>query len=148
MNAIGRQAVLAGALGLAAAVAAAGPGSADREFAMMDLNQDGKLSVAEHAAGARSMFEQMDVDRDGRVTAAEMTAAQHAIAGRQADKAQMPAADKIRAVDADGDGILTDVEHAKASASMFTKMDDNKDSFLSENELAAGHARLMKQPAR
>ena len=38
----------------------------------------------------------------------------------------MPAADKIKAVDSDGDGILTADEHVKASAAMFAKMDADK----------------------
>lgn len=125
----------------------AAPASVDKEFAMMDANKDGKVSAAEHAAGARSMFEQMDADRDGKVTAAEMSAAQLAVTGRHAEKSDMSAADKIKTVDADGDAILTADEHAKASASMFATMDTNKDGFLSKKELATGHARLMKKPS-
>jgi Ca2+-binding EF-hand superfamily protein len=143
-----RHTVFAAALVLSASMAAAAPSSGDKEFAMMDANKDGKLSAAEHAAGARSMFEQMDGDRDGKVTAAEMTAAHHAIAGHHADKSDLPAADKIKAVDSDGDGILTADEHAQASASMFAKMDTSKDGFLSKNELTAGHARMLKKTAK
>jgi hypothetical protein len=42
---------------------------------MMDTNGDGKISRAEHAAGAKQMFAQCDANRDGIVTAAEMDAA-------------------------------------------------------------------------
>jgi Ca2+-binding EF-hand superfamily protein len=143
-----RNAAVAGTLLLSAAFSAAAPASVDKEFSMMDANKDGKVSAAEHAAGARSMFEQMDADRDGKVTAEEMAAAHQAVTGKHAGKSDMSAADKIKAVDSDGDGILTADEHAKASASMFAQMDANKDGFLSKKEMAAGHARLMKKPAQ
>jgi Ca2+-binding EF-hand superfamily protein len=140
-----RHVVVTAALLMSASLAVAAP---DKEFAMMDANKDGKLSAAEHAAGAQSMFEQMDANRDGKVTAAEMTAAHHAVTGKHAGKSDMSAADKIKVVDSDGDGILTADEHAKASDSMFAKMDSNKDGFLSKKELAAGHAAMLKKPAK
>jgi Ca2+-binding EF-hand superfamily protein len=120
----------------------------DKEFAMMDTNKDGKISAAEHAAGARSMFDKMDSNKDGKVTAAEMTAGHKAVTGRAATKSDMSAADKIKAVDANGDGILDAEEHATASATMFAQMDADHDGFLSKEELAAGHASMMKKPSK
>jgi len=55
-------------------------------------------------------------------------------------------AEKIKVVDSDSDGVLTAQEHVDASHAMFTKMDTNKDGFLTKEELAAGHARMMKKP--
>lgn len=124
------------------------PGAIDKEFAMMDTNKDGKISAGEHAAGAKAMFEQMDRNKDGKVTAAEMTAAHKAVTGHAAKKSEMSAADKIKAVDASDDGILTAEEHAAASAAMFAKMDTDKDGFLSRHEMAAGHASMMKKDAK
>jgi hypothetical protein len=124
--------------------ALAGPGI-DKEFAAMDGDGDGKVTAAEHAAGARTMFAKMDADRDGKVTAAEMTAAHKAVTGRTAKTSEMTAHDKINAVDADADGILTADEHGKASAAMFAKMDTNHDSFLTKQEMAAGHAAMMNK---
>lgn len=135
-------ALIAGAFLSAQAVA--GP-EVDREFASMDTDRDGKVSAAEHAAGAKIMFAKMDANHDSKVTAAEMAAAHKAVTGEAAKKTDMPAADKIKAVDSDGDGVLTADEHAKASASMFAKMDADKDGFLSKQELAAGHAAMMKK---
>jgi EF hand len=60
----------------------------------------------------------------------------------------MSAADKIKVVDSDGDGILTAEEHAAGSRAMFEKMDTDKDGFLTQDELAAGHASMMKKPSR
>lgn len=117
----------------------------DKEFAVMDMNKDGKVSAEEHTAGARSMFEKMDADKDGKVTAAEMTGAHKAVTGKAAKKSDMSAGDTIKAVDPDGDGILTADEHATASGSMFTQMDIDKDGFLSKKEMAAGHASMMKK---
>ncbi|WP_426318982.1 EF-hand domain-containing protein [Pseudoduganella sp. R-43] len=133
---------IAGALISAQAIA--GP-EVDKEFNSMDADQNGKVSAAEHAAGAKRMFEHMDANHDGKVGAAEMTAAHKAITGQATKKSDMSAADKIKAVDSDGDGVLTAEEHAKASASMFAKMDTDKDGFLSKQEMAAGHAAMMKK---
>lgn len=79
----------------------------DKEFSSMDADRDGKVSAAEHTAGAKAMFEKMDANRDGRVTAAEMTAAHQAVTGQHASKPDMPAADKIKVIDSDGDGVIT-----------------------------------------
>jgi Ca2+-binding EF-hand superfamily protein len=135
-----------GAIALSAlATSSAIANPVDKEFAMMDADKDGKVSAAEHAAGAKAMFEKMDSDKDGKVTAAEMTAAHKAVTGRKAAKSDMSSEDKIKAVDANGDGILTAEEHATASESMFAKMDADKDGLLSKKEMAAGHASMMKK---
>jgi Ca2+-binding EF-hand superfamily protein len=57
----------------------------------------------------------------------------------------MPSADKIKVIDKDGDGILTAEEHAAGSRAMFVKMDADKNGFLSNAELEAGHASMMKK---
>lgn len=135
-------ALIAGAL---VSLQALGHPDVEKEFSAMDADHDGKVSAAEHAAGAKAMFDKMDANHDGKVTAAEMTAAHKAITGQHAAKSEMSAADKIKVVDTDGDGVLTADEHAKGSASMFAKMDANKDGFLSKEEMAAGHAGMMKK---
>lgn len=145
---LGGIAVSAGAFLSVPAMARNPAASIDTEFAMMDTNKDGKISAAEHTAGARSMFEKMDADKDGKVTAAEMASGHKAVTGHAAKKSDMSAADKIKVVDSDGDGILTADEHAKASASMFAKMDTDKDGFLSRQEMATGHAEMMKKPSK
>ena len=113
----------------------------------MDTNKDGKLSAEEHATASKKMFDMMDANRDGKVTAAEMTAAHQRITGKKAKKADMSAADKIKVIDTDGDGILTVEEHAAGSRAMFEKMDTGKDGFLTKDELAAGHAQMLKKPS-
>ncbi len=119
--------------------------AADAEFMKMDTNKDGKVSADEHAAGAKQMFDTMDGNKDGKVTATEMQTAHQRVTGRKAKKSDMTAAEKIKVVDKDRDGVLTAEEHAVGSRAMFDKMDTNKDGLLSKDELAAGHARMMKK---
>lgn len=142
--------VLIGTATLATVLFAAGPkaSAVDAEFKAMDTNKDGRVSAEEHAAASKKMFGTMDANKDGKVTAAEMTAAQQRITGKKAKKSDLSAAEKIKVIDADGDGILTAEEHAAGSRSMFEKMDTDKDGFLTKDELAAGHASMLKKPAR
>jgi len=46
--------------------------SSSEKIAVMDVNGDGQLSAAEHAAGAKKMFTKMDTDSDGTLTAQEL----------------------------------------------------------------------------
>ncbi|MES1158237.1 MAG: hypothetical protein ABUL67_03960 [Haliangium ochraceum] len=135
---------------MAARAEKAAGGHAGAEFQMMDKNGDGKISEAEHAAGARRMFEMMDANKDGKVNALEMETAHARVTGHKVDKknaATMSAAQKIKVVDTDGDGVLTTEEHAAGSKLMFEKMDTDQDGALTRSELEAGHAKLMSGSA-
>ncbi len=77
-----------------------------------------------------------------------MDAAHQRVTGKKAKKSDMSAAEKIKVIDTDSDGILEATEHAAGSSSMFEKMDTDKDGFLSKAEFAAGHASMLKKPAR
>ncbi len=130
----------------------------EHHMKMMDTNNDGKLSADEHSAGAQKMFEAMDANRDGQVTAAEMTAAKEKKMAAKQEKAgkgemkmeggkmEMSAAEKIKTIDTNNDGILTAAEHAAGSKTMFEKMDTNKDGFVTKDEMRAGH-KMMYKPA-
>jgi Ca2+-binding EF-hand superfamily protein len=126
-----------------------GPGSGDKieaEMRIMDDNGDGKISAAEHAKGAQEMFKGMDGNQDSRVSAAEMDATQPPLKSHDASHQkghQMSSAEKIKAVDSNGDGILTAQEHEMGSKKMFTKMDADKDGYLTTGEIKAGHQQLM-----
>jgi Ca2+-binding EF-hand superfamily protein len=123
-------------------------GGAAGMFQEMDTNGDGKLSPEEHTAGAKKMFAHMDANGDGKVTAAEMTAAHERIAGKPADAKGMSAAEKIKVIDTNGDGILSTEEHAAGAKVMFEKMDSDNDGFLTKAEFTAGHAKLMHKSAQ
>ena len=132
--------------GLAPSAFAAG--QAMSGFASMDANHDGEVSRDEHAAAAKKMFSAMDANTDGRVTAAEMDAARPKVAGQKAKPGDMTAAEKIKVIDTDADGVLTADEHAAGSRTMFDRMDTDKDGALTHAEMAAGHAKMLHKPAR
>ena len=44
--------------------------------------------------------------------------------------------------------MLTAEEHAAGSKRMFEKMDTDKDGFVSQAELAAGHAKMIKKEVK
>ena len=111
-------------------------------FEGMDTNRDGRVSAAEHSAATQKMFAKMDRDGNGRVTAQEMDAAHEAITGKPGATSALSAAQKIKAIDANGDGTLEAKEHQAGSKAMFAKMDANGDGFLSKEEWARGHASL------
>jgi Ca2+-binding EF-hand superfamily protein len=124
----------------------------DSKFKMMDTDGDGRVSRAEHAAGAKQMFEQMDTNHDGYVTADEMEAFHHAKMAKDDDdkdrdehaQREMSAAEKIKVIDTDGDGKISAAEHAAGSEKMFDKMDANHDGFLSKEEMEEGHKMMKK----
>jgi Ca2+-binding EF-hand superfamily protein len=114
----------------------------DASFEGMDLDGDGRVGAREHAAAARRMFATMDRNADGKVSAAEMEAAQPKVTGRARRRGGLSAAQKIRAVDGNGDRVLSAAEHAAASARLFADMDANRDGALSRREFERGHAGL------
>src|SRR5688572_17793783 len=124
-------------------------GAGMAHFAAMDADADGKVTPDEHAAGARKMFETMDANKDGKVAADEMEAAHAQMAGDKAKKMahgkEMSAAEKIKVVDTNGDGVLTAEEHTAGARTMFDKMDSNKDGSLTKGELKAGHMKMMRK---
>ena len=138
------------AFGIASVIGYALPSvaAADRSetrFESMDDNEDGKISPDEHFAAASRMFEKMDTNTDGKVTAAEMTAAHPRVTGKKAQKTDLTAAEKIKLLDTDGDGVLTSEEHAAGARSMFDKMDADKDGHLTKAELKAGHDKFLNK---
>ncbi len=131
-------------------------------MAMVDTNQDGKVSQAEYSAHSQKMFEKADTNKDGKVTAQEMDAAHAAMQKQHAgmkhddmhregmksddmkdDHRGMSSADMIKKADTDGDGALTRAEHTASAQQMFSNMDANKDGNLTDAEMKASHKRKM-----
>lgn len=110
----------------------------------MDADGDGVVSAAEHATGAKAKFTKMDANADGSVTAAEMDAA-HVAMGKAKKEGDLSSAEKIKAIDTNGDGNLSAEEHSAGSRSMFEKMDTDKNGSLSQAENDAGHKELMSK---
>ena len=120
----------------------AGPGG-DKHFKKMDTNADGKISRAEHAAGAKQMFTECDANRDGLVTATEMQTA-IAAQGTKPGKHDKTAAQKIKEIDQNADGQLTVAEHEAGTEKMFGKMDKDGDGFLSKAECDAAEKKYKQ----
>ena len=57
----------------------------------------------------------------------------------------MKSADKIKAMDTDGDGKLSAAEHAAGAKEMFGKMDKSGDGNLSKTEMNEGHDKMMSK---
>ncbi|HWA28399.1 MAG TPA: hypothetical protein VG734_22305 [Lacunisphaera sp.] len=134
---------LACGLALLALPAAKANEGADK-FKMMDSDGDGRITRAEHAAGAHTMFGKMDANNDGIVTAEEMDASHHEQKSsklkfwEKKDKDMKSSAEKISVIDTNHDGQLTRAEHEAGSEAMFTRMDTNNDGVLSKDECEAG----------
>ena len=109
----------------------------------MDADNDGRVSSSEHAAGATAMFAETDADGNGSVTASEMDAHWKAM-GNGAKEGGMSSADKIKAIDTDGDGALSSAEHSAGSQAKFAEMDANRDGSLDKAEMDAGHKGMKK----
>lgn len=110
---------------------------------MMDSNGDGMVSSSEHAAGAKAMFDKLDADRDGFVTATEMDAAHEGMDKRDGMEHEMSSADKIKAIDSDGDGKLSAAEHATGSQNMFARSDASGDGMVDAAEMKAAREAMM-----
>ena len=144
------------ALGIAGVCAFALPSvaateNADTRFETMDADGDGKISPDEHTAAATRMFDTMDANKDGKVTAAEMDGAQQKLLGKKhvkSAKGEMTAAEKIKIIDTNGDGVLTQDELSMAAMAMFEKMDTDKDSFLTKCRDPGGPPEVHAQPAK
>ena len=119
-------------------------GDAAKKFEKMDANGDGKVSRVEHSGAAERMFAEMDTDGDRIVTVAELKSKKTEHRGDQG-RHEISAAEKIRAVDENGDGRVTAAEHASRSDDLFDEMDANNDRMLSRQEVEAGHTMLKKK---
>jgi Ca2+-binding EF-hand superfamily protein len=113
--------------------------SVTEKFAAMDTNHDGKVSPDEHQVGAKMIFDRIDTNHNGEVTVVEMEEA-------HPGKAKgMSAAEKIKVVDTDGDGMVSIEEYYAGARAMFNVMDSDKDGYLTRSEMEAGHKKMMEK---
>jgi Ca2+-binding EF-hand superfamily protein len=117
-----------------------GPRGEGEWFQRLDTNHDGVITKDEASAASTERitkaFDKLDADHDGMITQAEMKAA--AESRREEMKAAM--AERFKAADKNGDGLLSKEEAAASMprlAQSFDRLDTNKDSQLSPEELAA-----------
>jgi len=113
--------------------------NADREFAAIDTNKDGKLSAAEiethrraralaalRARNAR-MFEQLDANKDGSLSKEEF-------AKLVPGEVKVDIAPLMKQADKDGDAIISAAEFRAAAAENFARRDRNGDGVVSAEE--------------
>jgi Ca2+-binding EF-hand superfamily protein len=112
---------------------------------MMDTDHDRPCIRGRARRRRKEHVRQMDANGDGTVTASEMDAAQHAMKSGDDSKDAMSSAEKIRVIDTNGDGALSSDEHEAGSRSMFQKMDSDHDGALTVEEIASGHAAMLKK---
>jgi len=136
-----RPCVFAVALSLAAPAWAQGlADTRDERFDALDRDSSGTLSLEEYAVEARARFDAMDLDHNFRVTAGEMESAEPQRDG------QMSAAQRIALDDEDGDGELSEDEHAAVIEVMFERADADADGSLEPAEFKSGYAIPVPTP--
>lgn len=130
-------ALVAGVVMTAGAASAQGFGGEHGErpdFATLDANGDGGITLDELQAQGAARFAEHDTDGDGALSAEELIAAAN---GRAADRA----AQMIARLDANDDGVLQQEEMrprgGDMGARMFGRVDADNDGILTEAEFEA-----------
>jgi Ca2+-binding EF-hand superfamily protein len=125
------------ACALATPVASAAAAHHSAEFTAMDSNHDGRISSSEHEVYARKTFDLIDANHDDKVTPDELNA-QHGVSGHAAGSRWLNAAEKVRNNDTNGDGTISQGEHATAARNKYIHMDHDDNGELTQQELDAG----------
>lgn len=125
---------------MAAGVAMADGHRGERpDFATLDLNGDGGISLEEMQAQGEARFADIDTNGDGGLSAEELIAAADA-------RAQERAADMIERFDENGDGILQIDEMPRRGGDraerMFERIDADEDGVISAEEFEAVKERM------
>ena len=111
-------------------------------FENLDINNDGKLSMAEIKTKRDSMVQSMDLNGDKLVSAQELMQ-QHA------KRADLFAKQMIKKLDADGDGSLSFTELKKSRqwklSRMFYRLDKDLDGFISKEEAQLAKKNMFKR---
>ncbi|MDU8909967.1 EF-hand domain-containing protein [Aestuariicoccus sp. MJ-SS9] len=125
-------------LGLGAVGASAHGGKGGQrgpDFAMLDADGDGQVTLAELEAHRAARFAEMDADGDGFVTEAELTAHAEAMADeRRAGRIGR----MMSRMDADDDGRLSieELQGRRDPALLIERLDSDGDGALSPEEMA------------
>ena len=129
---------------LSGLVVAAGAASADGhrgerpDFATLDLNGDGMLSLEELQNQGEARFAAADTNGDGGLSAEELIAAAGARAAERAEQ-------MIERHDENGDGVLQIDEMPRPgdrADRMFDRVDADEDGLISEAEFEAAKDRM------
>jgi Ca2+-binding EF-hand superfamily protein len=109
------------------------PQNSEQRMAALDRNRDGSISEDEYEDSIRDTFRELDADRNNRVSADELASA----SAPQQDGMLSPA-DRIRRIDMNTDGELTEEELERGAEQAFELLDTSNDETLDLGELKSG----------
>jgi Ca2+-binding EF-hand superfamily protein len=120
----------------------------DDKFRLYDTNQDGAISLSEHAAAITSRFKQADTNHDGSLTADELFVdmveqsrkahGSAAMSGGASAGAKVVAETFLKAIDTDGNGRVSPTEYKVQGDRGFARGDTNGDQRMTLEEMQAG----------
>ena len=145
------------AVGLAVldAVASAQQASG-RVFERLDTDGSGVIEPREIEAARRATFERVDADNDDYVTGAEIDALREELAqefgrgGRARERAPEGGAqtDRIKAIDTDGDGRVSQAEFMSGRGTLVQRFDGNGDGSVTRAEMEQGASQVREAVRR
>ena len=109
------------------------PQSAEQRLAAMDKDGNGTISEDEYEDAIANIFRDLDADHNNRVSADELSSAsapQH--------EGMLSPADRIRRIDMNNDGELTEEELKRGAETAFHILDTSGDDALDLGELKSG----------
>jgi Ca2+-binding EF-hand superfamily protein len=109
------------------------PRTSEERFARLDSDRSGTVDQDEYETSVRQIFSDLDSDKNNRVSNAELTAA----SAPQGEGMPSPA-DRIRFMDMNTDGELTEEELERGAERAFQRFDTNTDGSLDLAELKSG----------
>lgn len=116
-----------------------------RRLARLDKDGDGKITRDEYQ-GPAPLFDRLDKDGDGSIGRDELPRPPATPKKGQARPAGAMA-DRLKAMDTDGDGKLTRAEY-QGNAKLFDRLDADSDGTLTGDELRSAAKRLMNRTAK
>lgn len=145
-----KQIKLASIFGAAALLALplhADGGKRGKNFADMDADGNGSVSLEEMKAKHAERFAEMDADNSGEVSLEEMQAHHEDKGNKRKGGHGNRMAIMFRGLDADGSGGISAAEMAAMHDldARFGELDSNGDGALSEDELKAGRGKWGKR---
>jgi len=109
------------------------PRTSEDRLARLDQDGNGTVDEDEYETSVRQIFSDLDTDKNNRVSNAELTAASQP----QGEGMYSPA-DRIRFMDMNTDGELTEEELERGAERAFQRFDTNADGALDLPELKSG----------